>query len=189
MTEDLDLAVIEIEAVQAMNTRAQSDKTYHLIVSFHSGENPTPEQLKNIEQTLCEGIGLSDHQRLSTVHTDTENLHIHIAINKIHPKTFNLIEPFYDQHKLSELCQELEIQYDLERDHTGKSQNLVSAVARDIEATTGKTSFETWCKKHVVVAIQEYLAKDGCHWDGLHTVLAEFDLQIQPNRQGTGLVI
>ena len=115
--DEIDLAVREIEHTQDMNTRAKSDKTYHLIVSFRSGESPTEEQLADIEQVVCEGIGLGDHQRLSATHTDTDNLHIHIAINKIHPETLNLIEPFYDKYKLSELCKELEIKHDLEQDN------------------------------------------------------------------------
>lgn len=188
--DEVDLAVREIEHTQDMNTRAKSDKTYHLIVSFRSGENPTEEQLADIEQAVCEGIGLGDHQRLSATHTDTDNLHIHIAINKIHPETLNLIEPFYDKYKLSELCKELEIKHDLEQDnHIEDERNPLSPAARDIEATTGGTSFEAWCKENVAEAVQLYLDGEGCSWDGLHSVLANYDLQIKPNKQDTGLVV
>ncbi len=31
-------------------------------------------------------MGYADHQRVSAVHYDTDNVHIHIAINKIHPQ-------------------------------------------------------------------------------------------------------
>ncbi len=188
--DEIDLAVREIEHTQDMNTRAKSDKTYHLIVSFRSGESPTEEQLADIEQVICEGIGLGNHQRLSATHTDTDNLHIHIAINKIHPETLNLIEPFYDKYKLSELCKELEIKHDLEQDnHIEDERNPLSPAARDIEATTGEASFETWCKENVAEAVQSYLAGEGCSWDGLHSVLADYDLQIKPNKQDTGLIV
>ena len=33
-------ATLEVLAVQAANQRANSDKTYHLIISFRDGENP-----------------------------------------------------------------------------------------------------------------------------------------------------
>lgn len=190
MSDDIDLAVMEVEATQAMNTRAKSDKTYHLIVSFRSGENPTEDQLKDIEQSICEGIGLGDHQRLSATHTDTENLHIHIAINKIHPETHNLIEPFYDHYKLSELCQELEVKHGLEQDrHIEDERNPLSSAARDLEATTGEKSFQSWCSENVAEQVKDYLASDVADWEGLHSALAESGLELKPNKQGTGLVI
>lgn len=35
---ELELAIKEIEATQDQNTRTKSDKTYHLIVSFHASD-------------------------------------------------------------------------------------------------------------------------------------------------------
>ena len=107
----------EIESTQAQNTRAKGDKTYHLIISFREGEQPDPEQLKDIEESLCKAIGLGKHQRMSAVHTDTDNLHVHVAINKIHPETFKMIEPYYDQYKMGEVCQALEVKHGLQVDN------------------------------------------------------------------------
>lgn len=36
-------AALEVVSTQDLNTRAQSDKTYHLMISFRSDENPSPE--------------------------------------------------------------------------------------------------------------------------------------------------
>ena len=41
-------AITEVLATQHMNTRAKSDKTYHLIVSFRAGEQPSDETLRAI---------------------------------------------------------------------------------------------------------------------------------------------
>ena len=41
-----DGAIAEILNTQAQNTRATSDKTYHLIVSFRPGEQPDAATLK-----------------------------------------------------------------------------------------------------------------------------------------------
>lgn len=86
-------ALHEIEAVQAHNTRAQGDKIYHLIVSFSPGEEADQNTLLQCVEALCQSIGLGEHLRLSAVHADTDCLHLHVAINKIHPKTFNMVEP------------------------------------------------------------------------------------------------
>ena len=88
----LEASILEIEATQLQNTRATGDKTFHLLVSFRQGENPTNEALTQIEKRICAALGYADHQRVSAVHRDTDNLHIHIAINKINPTTGNYHE-------------------------------------------------------------------------------------------------
>src|SRR5271166_3648830 len=65
VSTDAELALREILATQAMNKRAKGDRTYHLVISFPSGERPAPSQLEDIERVLCERIGLGGHQRLS----------------------------------------------------------------------------------------------------------------------------
>jgi hypothetical protein len=49
-----DAAIIEVINTQVQNTRAESDKTYHLIVSFR-GDEPDETTLKAIEARICEG--------------------------------------------------------------------------------------------------------------------------------------
>ncbi|MBF4377214.1 relaxase/mobilization nuclease domain-containing protein, partial [Vibrio anguillarum] len=78
-------AISEVLATQQSNTRAKNDKTYHLIISFRSGEQLEQGVLSEIEKRVCDSLGFSDHQRISAVHNDTDNLHMHVAINKIHP--------------------------------------------------------------------------------------------------------
>ena len=53
----LSAAVIEVTAIQGMNTRAESDKTYHLILSFRAGERPDDKVLEALESKICEGLG------------------------------------------------------------------------------------------------------------------------------------
>jgi len=105
--DSVDLAVKEIEATQGRNTRSKADKTYHLVVSFPAGEVPSKEQLEDIEDELCKSIGLGDHQRVSAAHNDTDNFHLHIAINKIHPVSHRAVEPYYDKYSLDEACSRL----------------------------------------------------------------------------------
>lgn len=64
-------------------------------VSFQANERPDEQTLQAIESRLCDGLGFGDHQRISVVHTDTDHLHIHIAINKIYPTRYTLHDPFY----------------------------------------------------------------------------------------------
>ncbi|ADP71129.1 Relaxase/mobilization nuclease family protein [Rhodomicrobium vannielii ATCC 17100] len=87
-TDEPDWALSDIIATQKQNTRASADKTYHLVVSFADNERPGDEVLEKIEERLVSAIGLEAHQRMSAVHIDTDHLHMHIAINKIHPTKF-----------------------------------------------------------------------------------------------------
>ena len=69
VSTDLPLAVREIAATQQLNTRAQSDRTYHLLISLRAGEHPDAETLKAIEERFCAELGYqrtSAHQRRSS---------------------------------------------------------------------------------------------------------------------------
>ncbi|WP_127076675.1 TraI/MobA(P) family conjugative relaxase [Rhodomicrobium lacus] len=120
-TDEPDWALSDIIATQKRNTRASADKTYHLVVSFADNERPSDEVLEKIEERLVAAIGLEAHQRMSAVHIDTEHLHMHIAINKIHPTTFRMHEPYFDQRKLMAECERLEKEFGLIRTNHGRS--------------------------------------------------------------------
>ena len=64
----------EIAATQRLNARAISDRTYHLLVSLRAGENPDAQTLRVIEERFCKELGYAEHQRVSVVHHDTDNV-------------------------------------------------------------------------------------------------------------------
>ena len=47
------------------------------------------------------------------MHTDTDNLHIHVAINKIHPQKLTIHNPYCDYKALGTICQRLELAHGL----------------------------------------------------------------------------
>lgn len=118
-TDDPAAATTLIEATQAANTRSKTDKTYHLMFAFPPGEEPPLEILHKIEDELVRSIGYADHQRISVVHIDTDHLHVHVAINKVHPKGYQNIEPFYDKKDLMKACERIELEYGLTRTNHG----------------------------------------------------------------------
>lgn len=122
-TDDPAAATVLIEATQSINSRSKNDKTYHLVFSFPPGENPPLEVLHDIEDHLIDSIGYRDHQRISAVHIDTDHLHVHVAINKVHPTGFQNIEPYYDQKRLMEACERLEVKHNLQRTNHGLNDN------------------------------------------------------------------
>ena len=184
---DAGWAVREIIATQAKNTRSRADKNYHLVVSFPEGEQPTRAQMEDIEDTLCAAIGFAEHQRVSATHQNTDNWHLHIAINKVHPRTFRNVEPWYDHYRLQECCAELEIRHGLARTNHGPdpSQPLPRS-GRSFEAHSGEESFARWIAENARPALLE-ARQTGSDWQALHAALGRYGLVIKP--RGAGLVI
>ena len=175
-------AITEVLATQHTNTRAKGDKTYHLIVSFRAGENPDADTLKAIEERICQGLGFGEHQRISAVHNDTDNLHIHIAINKIHPTRHTMHEPYYPHLALDELCATLERDYGLEVDNHQAHQRGAASRAADMERHAGVESLVGWIKRECLDEIRA-----ASTWTELHQVMRDNGLEITP--RGNGLVI
>lgn len=132
-TDDPAAAAVLIEAIQAANIRSTADKTYHMVYSFPPGEKPSLETLHAIEDELCAAIGYADHQRVSAVHIDTDHLHVHVCINKVHPTGLQNIEPWYDKKRLMETCEKLEIKYGLERTNHGLSQSKQNEILDSLD--------------------------------------------------------
>lgn len=188
---DIDVAISEIIATQQKNRRARGERTYHLVVSFPPGERPTPAQLQDIEDELCRAIGLGKHQRLSAIHTDTRHLHMHIAINQVHPETFACIEPWYDKKKLMTACQRLEIKHGLIRTHTASSRKGADGAplpqgARAMEVKGGLQSMLGWLREEIRPQLVGALDQSG-GWQALHKLLGEHGLTIK--KRGAGLVV
>lgn len=175
-------AITEVLATQHSNTRAKGDKTYHLIVSFRGGEQPNADTLRAIEERICAGLGYSEHQRISAVHNDTDNLHIHIAINKIHPTRHTMHEPYYPHLALADLCATLEREYGLEPDNHQSHQRGAASRAADMERHAGVESLVGWIKRECLEEI-----KAAQSWTELHQVMRDNGLEMTP--RGNGLVI
>jgi hypothetical protein len=177
-----DAAILEVLNTQAQNRRAESDKTYHLIVSFRAGEQPDAATLQAIERRICEGLGYGEHQRVSTVHHDTDNLHLHIAINKIHPTRYTIHDPYRDHKTLGELCEKLESEYGLQRDNHQAEKRGAENRADDMERHAGIESLLGWIRRECLEQIQ-----GAQSWAELHQALCDNGLEIR--ERGNGLVI
>ncbi|HIF0302643.1 TPA: TraI/MobA(P) family conjugative relaxase [Legionella pneumophila] len=181
-SNEIEWAIHEVQATQELNQRAKGDKTYHLLISFPAGEIPSAEVLKDIEQRVCSSIGLGEHQRISVVHYDTDNFHIHVGINKIHPKRYTLHEPYLAYKKLGEIATMLEIEHGLQRvnhiPHKVGSENR----ADDMEHHSGIGSLLNWIKSECMDQL-----KAANNWSQFHQVLAQHGLELRV--RGNGLVI
>jgi len=148
-------------------------------VSFRPDEKPCAEVLKAIEEKLCEGLGFGEHQRISAVHTDTDNLHIHIAINKIHPERLTIHEPYYPYKTIAKLCASLEQEYGLQVDNHEPKRTVAEGRAMDMEAHSGIESLLGWIKRECLTEI-----KTANSWEQLHQVMQDNGLELRVRANG-----
>jgi Fe-S cluster biosynthesis and repair protein YggX len=175
-------AILEVLNTQAINKRATTDRTYHLVVSFAPGETPPDKVLQAIERRLCDALGYGEHQRVSVVHNDTDNLHIHIAINKIHPTRYTIHEPYYPYKIMADLCEKFEGEYSLVRTNHQAQKVRSENLANDLERHAGIESLLGWIKQGC--ADQLLGAED---WNNFHQVLADNGLSL--HLKGNGFII
>lgn len=181
-SDEVEWAIHEVQATQALNQRAKGDKTYHLLISFPAGEIPSPDVLHDIENKICASIGYGMHQRISVVHYDTDNFHIHVGINKIHPIRHTLHEPYLAYKKLGEIATQLEIEHGLQQvnhiPHKVGSENR----ADDMEHHAGIGSLLNWIK---LECLEQLHAANN--WSKFHNILEQHGLELR--ERGNGLVI
>ncbi|KXJ52336.1 MAG: hypothetical protein AXW12_15965 [Thalassospira sp. Nap_22] len=189
--EDLDLAFLEIEAVRRQKPDI-ADKTYHLVVSFRPGDQDklTKEDLMAIEAEYANALGYEDHQRVAGTHINTDNFHMHIAFNKVHPETLKVITPLRDFKILAKVSREMEKKYGLAidpgmTDGKGRDPNKLSPAARNYEAHTWQESFQ----RHVLKHREEILEDLGKakNWQEAHQALAGYDIGLK--LRGNGMVL
>lgn len=196
ISDEYDMAMREVEAVQALNTRTTCAKTYHLMVSIHPEDEIklTPAIWLEIEKAFSKALGYAEHQRHCGVHKNTNNMHMHIAYNMIHPQTYNRHDPFRDYFKRDAVCREMEKQFGLRIDVADQAQDSVlghdhdvspkrgNDKAHTVEAHTGQQSFDTYVlerKKELLAGIEK--AQD---WQAVHALFAEYGLEIKLSGAG-----
>lgn len=182
ISDDALLAAKEIEICQARNTRAKDDKTYHLLLSFPDGERPDKDQLRAMADAAAKALGYGEHQRIAVVHDDTDNLHMHLVINKIHPERLTIHTPRRDFKILAELCAELERDNSLRKTNHEPGKSTTGAKVRDMEAHSGAESFLSYARRKAAP-----LLSAARSWETLHSALAEAGISLR--LKGNGLVM
>lgn len=64
----------------------------HWMVSWKQDEKPSREQVEQAIDVLMEELELKDHQVIYALHQDTNNIHLHLAVNRVHPDTLKVIK-------------------------------------------------------------------------------------------------
>jgi hypothetical protein len=158
----------------------------HWVASWHEGEQPMPEQVEELLDVFLEQLGLEKHQVIAALHQDTDNIHLHIAINKVSPETYKVVKPargwdIEAAHRAVAIIEhrqgwrrEPNGRYTVLEDGTvarvGKLDNApgVPTRAADMENRTGQKS-----AARIVIEEAGELIRAASSWAELHERLAE----------------
>jgi hypothetical protein len=178
-TDNLDFAKLDVLATQRMNQRSKKDKTYHLLISFDEKDRPlSKRELQAIEDKVCKDLGFEKHQRISVFHNDTNNPHLHIAINKVDPKKYTVKDPYWDHLTMAKTASEIETKYNLTSTNHSKKFTVSEVQANDFEKQQGIESFKTYMQRLVPDI------KNKNSWSELHSFLATNGIQIKKRANG-----
>lgn len=202
-TEDIHLetnclsvktASAEMRAVADQNARVK-DPVYHCILSWREGEKPTNDQVHAAAMAAMKSIEMEGHQFVLAVHRDSDNIHVHIMVNRINPETYLAVYPKQDFFKLDRCMRETELiqgwQHDngpyvvadgqIVRARREQEAPPLPIKARDMEAATGCESLLTYAQQASGELVK---ALDKGGWQELHAVLRQHGLEIREAGQG-----
>jgi len=196
-------AYLEMEGLSYENVRSKNP-ALHFILSWRSDESPTNEQADEAVEIAIKELNLEGCQTLWVLQKDTENLHVHVVVNRISPDTFKAIRPAkgWTKKALERAARKIEFAQGWEIEQSGRyvvdstgnvhekvdvevrdsNDEKLSQKARDIESHTGAESFERIAKREILPILES--AKS---WEELHRNLSEHGAKLE--RRGKGAVL
>src|SRR5471030_735222 len=194
-----ETSAAEMNMVAAQNRRCV-DPVYHFILSWREHEAPTDAQVFESAQHCINALGMEGHQYVTAIHNDTDNLHCHVAVNRVSPHTYKAANIWNDVEKLQKSCRVLERRYGFEQDNGSWEWNdrdeLVPAPFRFPSAPQGAAKTQIFFDKeslfHYSVRtvrddVDQVFGKDMASWEPIHLLLNKNGLGLR--EQGGGLVI
>lgn len=197
-------APAEMYAVAQQNPRTK-DPVYHFILSWPEHERPQTQDIFAAARHTLSALGMSEHQYIIAIHANTDNLHAHIEVNRIHPKTYRPFDTYRDFLTLHRAAREAEIMFGWHHDNGAFKVVEVDGVkhvvrnddyedpeitttrpgARRAEIWTGEQSLEAWCKGEPAADLKRVLADpDTSSWQDVHRALEKFGLELRDSGGG-----
>jgi len=100
----------------------------HWIFSWKEDEQPTPDQVDELVDIFLERMELVGHQVIYGLHYNTENYHVHIAVNRTNPETCKVVQPHkgFDIEVGHKIVAEIEHRQGWSREENGRYRPVSS---------------------------------------------------------------
>lgn len=101
----LDTAHAEMCAVAARSARVR-DPVFHFVISWRDGEQPDQAQVLEAGRATLDALGMvpDEHQHVFAIHRDTDNVHLHVIVNRVNLETGRAVHPGLSYLKLDRAC-------------------------------------------------------------------------------------
>ena len=184
----------------AEEARRSPNPVTHYVLSWHEDERPSDEQVERAVDIFLDELGLTEHQCIFGVHQDTDNIHCHLAVNRVHPETGRVVKPNkgFDLEAVHRGIARIEHEQGWRREARGRyraredgslvkeaeehTMPRISTRARDFERRTGAQSAERRAQNEAAAVIAR--AKS---WGELHEGLARLGMRYE--RKGSGAML
>lgn len=196
---DLKSQRAEMLALATDATRSP-DPINHYVLSWRAGERPTPEQADEAVLMFIEHLGLIGHQAFYGLHDDTDNMHMHVMVNRVHPDNGRVVEinKGFDKKAGHEAIAKIEHAqgwskernrlYEVaggqvvKRERHAERKRQPTAEKKDRELRTGEQSAE-----RIAITDAGPSIKAAQTWPQLHQALAQLGMRYE--RKGSGALI
>lgn len=193
--EHQDLASWNAQMISTalQNTRSR-DPFEHIVVSFQHGEVPTEDQLIEAVAEFAKLLGAERNQLIWAAHSNTDNIHIHLCINRIDPETHEAVQlgDGWDKDRLGQACAIVEARQGWKREQKSTHKATVagevwlrsngklvrSAAGEQLRKKGDRASeLDTWRQQPVNMDIANRM-RQATGWAQLHRDLAKVDAAI-----------
>ena len=187
----------EMVALAIEATRSK-DPVDHWLLSWKEGEQPTQAQCNEAVEILKQHLGMSsDHLAVFALHRNTENYHLHVVLNRVHPDTLRVEDKGWcidKAHKaIAEIIQvqgweaERNARYLADRNGqvtraSGVREPQPRSKSRDHENATGEKSCE-----RIAMEKAAPILLNAQSWAQVHEGLAQVDMRYE--RKGSGAML
>lgn len=184
----------EMIALAGEATRSK-DPVDHWLFSWKAGEQPSAAECREAVEILKGHLGMSpEHQAICALHSNTENLHLHVVVNRTDPETFRVADNGWSIDRAHQALAEIVQRQGWEQEtnalyRTGQGEERSNqgvpgprTKARDFENATGAKSVER-------VAMEELpkLLQAAKNWSDVHSALTPRCIRYE--QKGSGALI
>ncbi|MBN3808154.1 TraI/MobA(P) family conjugative relaxase [Paraburkholderia sp. Ac-20347] len=203
----LDTAHAEMLAV-AHRSALVRGPALHIVISWREGEQPETRQALEAGRAALDALGMppEQHQYVIAIHRDTDNVHLHVVVNRVSLVTGRAVHPGLSHLKLDRCMRGLELAQGWQRDRgpyvvveregqpvverslvRGPQQHRMPARARDLEVFGGMESVLTYARGAPLRDALAALDAPGAMWQDVHEALARHGLELR--LKGRGLAV
>ncbi|MCB5412188.1 relaxase/mobilization nuclease domain-containing protein [Pseudogemmobacter faecipullorum] len=113
---DIETAIRRMQLTAQLLKPAVRKPDYHVVLAWHLSEKITYEEILGAGIRFMNKIGAGEHQALLAAHDNTEQRHLHIVLNRVHPWNGTALALRQDYTRGERACREIELEMGFTRD-------------------------------------------------------------------------